>query len=207
MMTRLLFAGSVTCFFAVLWVVLALARKVRRNEARASKVVRSGPPWEFFEAGEFRTPRPLRLTQELPRRPLSEISFPAGQLRSAPQSQGLRSSNPDPTSPISLFGVGGIPRPANRPAQGPASRYTASPATLSATAVQPSQIRPVYFGQQQADAPRKPPQSATRSGMRQVDLSLNDQERSDLADPYMETIRDLRPSRGAPAPGWLPKSG
>ena len=75
---RLLFAITVCAFFAVLWVALALARRIQRNQGLNVRSNRRPAAREFFEAGEFRTPRSLTLNQEIhqqrPRRPLAEIA-------------------------------------------------------------------------------------------------------------------------------------
>ncbi len=75
---RLLFAITVGSFCAGLWVALALMRHIRRGQLAKARQ-KTDPTHEFFEAGEYRTPRPLRLNQEIlrqkPRRPLSEFTF------------------------------------------------------------------------------------------------------------------------------------
>jgi len=74
----MLFAISVGCFCVVLWIALAAARRIQRGRRRprpSSAEIRSGvprvaaslerPTQEIFEAGEFRTPRSLRLVQSV----------------------------------------------------------------------------------------------------------------------------------------------
>jgi hypothetical protein len=64
---RLLFSISVGCFCAMFWVAISVARRLKRQQA--GRVVFSAPAFsqEFFEAGEFRTPRSLRLIQDVAR--------------------------------------------------------------------------------------------------------------------------------------------
>lgn len=105
---RLLFAISGSSFCAVLFVVFAVARRIRRRRALAAKAPQRRftlHAQEFFEAGEFRTPRPLRLEQEIfkqkPRLPLSKITFPAEQ---------QTPKNPAPTPAPSAAKAGEAPR-------------------------------------------------------------------------------------------------
>jgi hypothetical protein len=66
---RLLFAISILSFGALLWAALAAARQLRARRRQILHLdLRSPrPPQEVFEAGEFRTPRSLRLIQNVTR--------------------------------------------------------------------------------------------------------------------------------------------
>lgn len=190
---RLLFAITVCCFFALMWIALALARRIRLAQLLLSSrsIARSLPGQEFFEAGEFRTPRALRLEQEIlqqkPRRPLSEIVFKPSRPLAA--SRELHSSNRTPAIPepipirspattyASLFGETiEVVRPdSHLQHRGPEA------GVAHATLVSP----PVPF-----TIHRKPPQIARTSGLRRrVDLSHFNKDMGDLTDPYTHPLR------------------
>ena len=136
---RTLFAITVCCFLAVLWITLALARRIRLAQllqtlpARRSAAV--SDTQEFFEAGEYRTPRPLRLDQEIlkqkPRRALSEISlhYRSAAAAVAGSALALEPRNPSghvaptPVNPVEVTEARTASRGAEPIPIGPASPY------------------------------------------------------------------------------------
>jgi hypothetical protein len=64
---RFLFAISILSFGALLWAALAAARHLRAGRQRILQLGSQRPLQEVFEAGEFRTPRSLRLVQSITR--------------------------------------------------------------------------------------------------------------------------------------------
>jgi hypothetical protein len=62
---RLLFAIATLSFCALFGVVLAAARRIQAGRAKGKLPLAQGPLREVFEAGEFRTPRSLRLVQNV----------------------------------------------------------------------------------------------------------------------------------------------
>jgi hypothetical protein len=65
---RLLFAISIASFCATLWVALSFTRRVKLHRSLRRRPAPRRRRWqtqEFFEAGEFRTPRLLTLKQHL----------------------------------------------------------------------------------------------------------------------------------------------
>ena len=91
----LLIAISILSFCALFWIALAAARNLRARR-RPSPHLRTteGRMREIFEGGEFRTPRSLRLLQNLSQRvaqqprPGSAQSPASATPRKAPQSVG-----------------------------------------------------------------------------------------------------------------------
>jgi hypothetical protein len=213
---RLLFAITISSFSAVLWVALALARHIRFTpsiRARRSLGTRRWFTQEFFEAGEFRTPRALRLRQEVLR------ARPSGLLQTGGESDAdaavkhkRRILNPRPLSiqPIPIraaaSGLGtaqsGEPVPAKKGAvisiSAPMSSAPTSgptPGTRSIRALHPAAdaLSDSTFGQ------RRPPQPSRPHGVRRVDLaqysrpsddgSAPNTEMGDLSDPYTHSLR------------------
>lgn len=206
MMTmRLLFAITIGCFCAFLWIALALARRIHLSQLLQPRPVRRpNPTQEFFEAGEYRTPRPLRLEQEIlqqkPRLPLSEITFvPQRQapvanvskvanvthadtpIRHAPEPISIRSAPAYAT----LFGakvpIERIDSQLRPDAANPLTP-TSEVATVNSVSISP----PVPFSLH-----RRPPQPSRQSGLRRrIDLSqYNTTDMGDLTDPYTHPLR------------------
>lgn len=205
---RLLFAITILAFCAVLWVALALARRVRLGQVLGAKSrpVRHLPSREFFEAGEFRTPRPMHLDQEIfqqkPRRALAEITFfperpaqdtsrSAPDLPSTPKALPPKpASNPSVPAYATLFGqTVSISQIESHPAPVPAAKAARTPpviinAPLPAAAVNPI-VAPVDH-----DSRRIAPQSDRVSGLRRrIDLSHFNKDMGDLTDPYTNPLR------------------
>jgi len=197
---RVLFAITVCCFGAVLWISLALARRIRLGQVLSAKPkpVRNPATREFFEAGEFRTPRPLHLDQEIfkqkPRRPISDINVPferrpslAGQPFSHPTAAKIERAHN--TEPI--------------PMRQPAAAY----ATLFGQSMSIAQIEGKTEARDEgsieshrlgANVPsasidfsrRLPPQPVRTSGLRRrIDLSHFNKDLGDLTDPYTNPLR------------------
>jgi len=183
---RLLLAISGGSFCAVLFVVFAVARGIRRRRALAAKAPQRRftlHAREFFEAGEFRTPRPLRLEQEIfkqkPRLPLSRITFPAEQQTPKTSAPSAAKAGEPPrdreaiairpsagfatllgeTVPIHQF----APQLAAQLAAGPRVTVSApSEPSTGAIRLNPSPVSaPANFASQ-----RMPPQPARASGLR-----------------------------------------
>ncbi len=201
---RLLFAITVGCFCVLLWIALALARRIRLGQLLQARPARPvSLPREFFEAGEFRTPRPMHLEQEIlqqkPRRPLSEITFSAE--RSAVATTAPDVTKPDVVSPQ--------PTPIRQPSATYASLFGASVAIAqidshAALAV----FEPAANSDDDAIADaapvlapvpspvpfplhRKQQQVPRQSGLRRrLDFSqYNNKDMGDLTDPYTQQLR------------------
>lgn len=61
----LLSAISVLCFFATLWLAIAVVRRLRNRRNPLPEDRQSSAPREFFEGGEYRAPGTLRLIQQI----------------------------------------------------------------------------------------------------------------------------------------------
>ncbi len=192
---RLLFAITICCFCTVLWVALALARRIRLGQVLTAKPnakpVRIPPAREFFEAGEFRTPRPLHLDQEIfkqkPRRPLADInlSFEDQTPSVAASVADLRRHNspeivpirPRSTAYATLFGQNvSITQIETRNEGGNGARRPATDGSLTSLPVDVTR--------------RIPPKPDRASGLRRrVDLSQFNNDLGDLTDPYTNLLR------------------
>jgi hypothetical protein len=149
-------------------VILVVAQRRRRLRALASKAPQPRftlHAQEFFEAGEFRTPRPLRMEQEIfkqrPRRSLSEITFAAE--RPASQHSGqLPAQLPGAAAPEGLRSPAAIPiRPSA--SDGALSKPNATVPSEPAADIGRSIAGPAS---DQFTSQRIPPQSERSSGLR-----------------------------------------
>ena len=154
---RLLFAITVCCFLAVLWIALALARRIRLAQLLqmrpAHRPAAASVQQEFFEAGEFRTPRPLRLEQEIlkqrPRRHLSEVSFPHNPSQHSISGPALTAELAPAEEP--LVDKGEVPQAKTSLAPQPASRADLSelrpPSRTQPIPIRPATAYASLFGQ------------------------------------------------------------
>lgn len=178
---RILFAMSMGSFLAVLWVMLSVARRLRAKRRDKIPALAGSAPREFFEAGEYRTPRSLRLVQNTPRLPLAEILF------DAPAAAPGRVQAMPAKAAVSLFGVKMDVVPLSAPIastkeQGNAPSPAAEPRLASIHRFpKPSANR------LQSAASKKSPQPE-RSTLRRLDLSRFGEHTGDLTDPYTRNL-------------------
>ena len=213
---RLLFAITIGCFCVLMWVALALARRIRLAQLLQARPVRPvSTPREFFEAGEFRTPRPMHLEQEIlqqkPRRPLSEITFSPGLAApaipaSTPEPDKLKVDGPDPAPSrpsaatyATLFGesiaiahIGSHAQP---------TAHDAVQSSLTNESLHPAPVKPALA----FTLHRKQPPVARQSGLRRrLDFSqYNNKDMGDLTDPYTHQMRAF----GAQGPALTNRTG
>lgn len=191
---RLLLAISIGFCCAVLLVVFAVARRIRRRALAAKAPQRRFTlhAQEFFEAGEFRTPRPLRLEQEIfkqkPRRALSEITFPVDRQatqapaknHAPPVTDTPRTAEPTAIRPsvnfATLFGES-VRISKLEPSQLPDTTTPSGPAVAAVRSRQPANPAPNDLTNQ-----RMPPQSERSLGLRSG-LHLSSGSKDD-DDPY-----------------------
>ena len=182
---KILFAMSIGCFFAVLWVILSIARRLRTNRTASNQSAIRPALQEFFEAGEYRTPRSLKLVQNRSRVPLAEVPF--DQKVHSPVVERVRPFASASVTPISLFGVkmGSAP-----PESQPAPALEATDAFSAAMKPRLASIhrfpdagttRP---SPEAASIVRKSPQSDRSGEVRRLDLSHYGEQMGDLTDPY-----------------------
>jgi hypothetical protein len=182
---RLLFAISIACFCAVLWAVLATMRRIRLNKRISARRARSASAWEFFEAGESRTPRTLRLTQDLSL--LRQLS-PISELDHQPFERSKQPAPADlPPRPVLLFSADShrsSPTPIQDfKAQDARSTNDAGP-TLTPKKSQVAQIDIAAAGLS------KRRKLINHSALRRIDLSrYGTQGSGDLTDPYTHPLR------------------
>jgi len=187
MTMKILFAMSIGCFFAVLWVMLAIVRRLRSRRTVEVPAVSRTSLQEFFEAGEYRTPRSLRLVQNTPRLPLAEITFDQG--IAAPAAASAR---PLPLSAtVSLFGVKmEAPPPALHLSSISEQSLASSPAARPRLASIHSFPKLDASRSQPAASPglRKSPQPDRAAALRRLDLSRYGEQTGDLTDPYTRNL-------------------
>jgi hypothetical protein len=180
---------SIVCFCTVLWLALSLARRIRRD-----RMVRDTPAprlsaVEFFEAGEFRTPRSLRLDQKIIQQTTQRsVEVPDAVLPVA--------SRPRGTKPIPSF----EPRPKS---QAVATNTVPISESLVPQAViidsklnfvlpepeRSTETPPHDMPRRDFSGERKSPQSARSGTFRRVDLSHYNKDMGDLTDPYTQSPR------------------
>jgi len=189
---RLLFAISIASFCAALSVALSFTRrvKIQRIRRRRPPLRRRWQTQEFFEAGEFRTPRRLRLRQELARtgtRPARALALTNRAVVDRP----LASAKPVVLCPPGTFLA---------PYRVPVTSFPTVPARRGAAHLQPSdhpaahRQNVISISNLAPPAPprRKAPQPARPDSMRRFDLSRfgkNTGGPGDLSDPYTSLLR------------------
>lgn len=207
---RILLALTVCSFCAVLWVALALARRIRLTQVWS---IRSTPrvplSQEFFEAGAYRTPRPLRLEQEIlrrrPRPALSDIDFPHDLLSAAAgvtavlpelHPKTVHAALPQGAIFASIFGrsVAIAPIGVRQGVQ----RGTLLPEGVSGIAENDNSRASSTSAPSELSLHRRPPQPSRSSGLRRIDLSHYNRDMGDLTDPY------TYPQRGSGTKGPVP---
>jgi hypothetical protein len=208
---RLLFAISVASFCTVLWIALAFARRIERERLARRRPVQRAPAAEIFEAGEYRTPRPVRPNQQVASiRSRSAVLEPAVSTpaKSAGSELTLLNLHAAPSPAAS----GSARHPGPSPARAAAPPIYTVPASESrqiidsnSRPVTPQRGQPLTFPPRTAapapvtspDRPlrdlsgeRKSPQSARSGAFRRVDLShYNNEDMGDLTDPYTHIVR------------------
>ena len=214
---RLLFAISVASFCTVLWLALSLARRIRRDQdARKGPVAAQPPAMEFFEAGEFRTPRALRLNQAIApqrvRRKLEDFATADGvsQLRAHANLRPIRGHQSSPDIPVTSVLDRDTRREIEREVSLNALAKEPAPGAVTSEAViidsklhfitaETSQ-RPEAVSRDTSprdiSGERKSPQSARSGTFRRVDLSHYNKDMGDLTDPYTQSMRGsgIRPN-------------
>jgi hypothetical protein len=171
----------------VLWVVLSVARRLRAKRTAIVPVAARPSLQEFFEAGDYRTPRALRLVQNTPRLPLAEITFDPG----APASVAGRVHPFPAAKTISLFGVQMDALPPGSQTSSTSERSSVSPLAsqprlasvhrfpkLSSNPLQPMAVPGI----------RKSPQPDRSAEVRRLDLSKYGEQTGDLTDPYTRSL-------------------
>jgi hypothetical protein len=167
---RLLFAISILCFGALIWATLAAARHLRARRQQTLHLRSQRPPQEVFEAGEFRTPRSLRLMQ-------SVIRF------------GTRSASP--STPEAQRAPEFHPRSRKEK-----RRRRQSPAAPLAMALQPAAPVPP-LPTPLADR-RKAPQSVWPAAKHSSDRALYNRDLGNLTDsPYTQPLRAATAASGS----------
>lgn len=199
MMTmRLLFAITILSFCAALWVALFLTRRIRMKQLAGARRTRRGRRWfnqEFFEAGQFRTPRVLRFEQDIrregPRRELPQAAQGAIGFWESPR----RRSSAPVSMPPATISASLDPSPAPDVKKGLVIAISGSgTAARHNPAAEHSSDR-VPGGQ---FGPRKSPHSALPFGARRIDRSLFNRssergshrsQTASLRDPYDHPLR------------------
>lgn len=167
---RVLFAISVVCFCTVLWIALSLARRLRTAQSKENKRSEHATTTEFFEAGEFRTPRPMRLNQEI--RPKRQQAV----VESAADDERVKAPSAETLAPAHRSGLRLVTATKPQPVVSGEDAQTN---------MQPSEI--TISGENTAR--RKSPQPSRASGFRRVDLSHYTGDMGDLTDPYTHPLR------------------
>jgi hypothetical protein len=185
---RLLFAISMLSFCAVFWAVLTVAKRLRVRGQKASKPRTQAPLQEIFEAGEFRTPRSLRLIQNLdqnvaqhtteqPAQQPTEQALPAAPLaarRRDDRAQSSQSSDLNSSQPA-------------------APEHLASPLLPLPKLTLATRPPEAVFVER-----RKAPQSVRPAIDRRADLALYNKDLGDLADPQPQPLRSATGGRTSP---------
>lgn len=207
---RLLFAITICCFGAVLWVALSLTRRIRLTPGKRTRTSHRARRWftqEFFEAGEFRTPRALPLRQEVsqvrPRRALRSETATRGDLRNIEPTHNLQEQTlgPPPVVIRSMRAHPGQPKAAQTEEPVTAKKGTVIPFTGPNSGLSSSRIfKPGANPPSQSTfLGRKLPQLSRPAGVRRVDLSqysrysdhgsAQNTHMGDLSDPYTHPLR------------------
>jgi len=185
---RLLFAISVLSFCALFWAVLTVAKRLRARRQKGSKPLAQAPLQEIFEAGEFRTPRSLRLIQNLDQnvaQPRTEqpIESPA----QPPLAAALAARRRDDRAQDSQRSdVSSSPRSDHNSGQPGAPERLASPMPLlplPKLTLAPRAPEAVFVER------RKAPQSVRPASDRRADWALYNKDLGDLADPHPQPLR------------------
>lgn len=184
---KILLAMSIGCLFAALWVTFSVARRLRSKRTATIAAAARTSLQEFFEAGEYRTPRSLRLVQHAPRLPLAEITFDPGISAAA----AARVRHFPSTATISLFGMKTDAEPlASQISSNAEAGVSSSPAAKPRLASIHSFPKLGVNGYQSATAPgsRKSPQPDRSAEVRRLDLSKYGEQSGDLTDPYTRNL-------------------
>jgi hypothetical protein len=166
---RLLFAISMLSFCAVFWAVLTVAKRLRVRGQKASKPRTQAPLQEIFEAGEFRTPRSLRLIQNLDQNVAQHTTRRRDDRAQSSQSSDLNSSQPA------------------------APEHLASPLLPLPKLTLATRPPEAVFVER-----RKAPQSVRPAIDRRADLALYNKDLGDLADPQPQPLRSATGGRTSP---------
>jgi len=205
---RLLFAISAAGFCAIFGLALLLVRRSRRRHKASEKPATHPPAMEIFEAGEFRTPRALRLTQEiaqqglrrnlldyapapnpLPREPHRAQVAPIRELQSSPLMPQVPAANLFPIDEVPHQTKGQVPR--ETPLETHLEAVIVGSKLQFVSAERPQQVEAPLFETPPRDisGERKPPQPARSGTFRRVDLSNYNRDLGDLTDPYTNSAR------------------